>query len=170
MPQGAMTGWLLGLSAWVFLSGLLGLVIQRWVQRSLRPLRVEALYERIPELVTHLRDRAEGIAAQSPVQVKEFHRRSLVPLLAGPHNDLRFFVRAPSSAVPSRQFELLRSLLSAEDQERVLALEELVATKRDLDAHYTLQKALRWWLYAHVPPSLALLILVGIHIVVVFSY
>jgi cytochrome b subunit of formate dehydrogenase len=39
-----------------------------------------------------------------------------------------------------------------------------------LDAHYTLQKALRWWLYLHVPASLMLVLLVGLHVYAVIYY
>jgi hypothetical protein len=36
--------------------------------------------------------------------------------------------------------------------------------------HNTLQKPLRWWLYAHVPVSLVLVALVAIHLVTVLVY
>ena len=171
VPKGALSGWLMGLSIWVFLSGIFGLLIQQWVQRLLRPLRVEVLYERIPTLATHVREESQAVAEASSLMVRDFYRKDLAPVLAAPRNDFRFYVRPASSLRPlSGQFELLKRLAPSEDQPRVAALENLYETKLDMDAHYTLQKALRSWLYIHVPPSIVLLVLVAIHIVVVFSY
>ncbi len=49
-------------------------------------------------------------------------------------------------------------------------LEQLYRTKLEIDAHYTLQQTLRWWLYFHVPTSLLLLACVLVHIFVVWYY
>ena len=69
-----------------------------------------------------------------------------------------------------RQFTYLRNVLSAPEQEALDSLELLYKTKLELDAHFTLQKALRWWLYLHVPVSLLLLALVGLHLFAVIYY
>ena len=42
--------------------------------------------------------------------------------------------------------------------------------KLEIDAHYTLQRALRGWLYFHAPPSLLLLALVAVHVATVLYY
>ncbi|HET9234001.1 MAG TPA: hypothetical protein VFP10_07685 [Candidatus Eisenbacteria bacterium] len=170
-PKGSLSAWLLGLSLWVFVSGLIGLGIQQWVQRLLRPLKTEVLFERIPDLVVHLREQSQALAEASSVMVRDFYRTDLAAVFDAPRNDLRFYIRPASGMRPlSRQFALLRTLATVEDQERIAALQSLYEAKLDLDTHYTLQRALRTWLYIHVPPSIALLALVTIHIVVVFSY
>ena len=170
-PQGAMTAWLLLLSVWIFVSGLIGLFIQKWIPKLLSTLSVEAIYERIPELVEDLRNKAETIVEESPVPVKDFYETSLAPAMVTPTNRLRYFGNVSAGLHErSGEFELLRTLVSAEDRERVVTLENIYVSKLELDAHYTLQKALRWWLFLHVPPSLVLLVLVALHIFSVFYY
>jgi hypothetical protein len=39
-----------------------------------------------------------------------------------------------------------------------------------MDAHYTLQRTLRWWLYGHVPFALVLIAVVAFHIFSVLYY
>ena len=43
-------------------------------------------------------------------------------------------------------------------------------TKLEIDAHYTLQQALRWWLYAHLPASFVLLVFILLHLYTVLFY
>ena len=69
-----------------------------------------------------------------------------------------------------KQFNYLSKLLSAEGKQRLGQLQSYYKTKLELDAHYTLQKALRWWLYLHVPLSLVLIFLVGLHVYSVIYY
>jgi hypothetical protein len=171
VPTGPMTTWLMVLSIWVFASGLLGVLIQKWIPRLLLPLRVEALYDRIPELVDELREKADRLAGELPAPVRDFHRRFLEPEMRAPRNRLVYFINARAGReARAREFDLLRGIVSPEAGDRVRELEALYVTKLELDAHYTLQKALRWWLYSHVPPSLVLLALVALHIFAVFYY
>jgi hypothetical protein len=169
VPRGAMTTWLMALSIWVFVSGLLGVLIQKWIPRLLLPLGIEALYERIPELVNEVREKAEGLADGLPAPARDYYRRSLEPGMRAPRNRPLAFIN-PRGGRREREFALLRGILPPESGEAVRGLEALYVTKLELDAHYTLQKALRWWLYIHVPPSLALLALVAYHVFSVFYY
>ena len=69
-----------------------------------------------------------------------------------------------------RPFEHLRRALEPEDAERVDEMRTLVRAKFEMDAHYTLQKTLRAWLYLHVPTSIALIGLLIAHLFAVFYY
>lgn len=167
----APIGWLLwGLAIWTVASGLVGLALQRWIPRMLASsLEVEALYERIPELVDELRGRAEEQIEQAGEPVRTFYTRELARTFAAPH---KRFLHAfdPGGGKRSAAFAHLRGFLNDDDRERLATLERLLATKRALDAHYTLQWLLRAWLVLHVPTSLALLALVVVHIASVLYY
>ena len=69
-----------------------------------------------------------------------------------------------------RSFDHLRQFLDDDDAKRVEDLRGLVRAKIEMDAHYTLQKALRWWLYGHIPVAVALAVLVLFHVWTVFYY
>ena len=54
-PRGAMGWWLLGLSMWTTIDGLVGVMLQKWIPMVVAgTLRVEALAARIPEMTSRL--------------------------------------------------------------------------------------------------------------------
>jgi hypothetical protein len=69
-----------------------------------------------------------------------------------------------------RRFEFLRGVLSVEEKEKLDSLQDMYRTKLELDAHYSLQKSLRWWLFTHVPLSLVLLLMIALHVWAVWYY
>jgi hypothetical protein len=171
-PTGALNWWLLSLSLWVTVSGILGIVLQQWLPKILTSgLSVEAVYERIPELVTQIRMRAENLIETCTDPVQEFYRKNIASALAIPQPKLIYYLDITGGIQSrTRQFEYLRRVLSMEEQEKLDRLESMFKTKLELDAHYTLQKALRWWLYTHVPLSIVLLVLVALHLYAVWYY
>lgn len=171
-PGEALTGWLLGLSAWVTLSGLVGVVLRRWIPRVLSSgLATEVLYERIPELSTETAERAREVAAMASPPVRDFFRRNVEPHLGRPKTRWIFFVDVTGGIERRlRAFQFLRDRLSLEDRRRVDELGKLLRTQLELDAHLTLQRPLRWWLWAHVPVSLVLLVSIVVHVATVLYY
>ncbi len=172
VPAGALNLCLFALSGWVSLSGLLGVALQKWIPRLLTSgLETEAVFERIPQLVMELRDRGEAIAAKSSVDVREFYMNHVAPRMGESRARLSHFLGAPSIAESrSREFGHLEGFVSPADKEIVRALQAIYRAKLELDIQRTLQRALRIWLYAHVPPSIALLVLVALHVFNVFYY
>ena len=53
------------------------------------------------------------------------------------------------------------------DRDRLRSLTAIVHEKLDLDAHLSLQRALRVWLYSHIPPAMLLLGLLIVHVLAV---
>ncbi len=91
--------------------------------------------------------------------------------LAGPKvRVIYYFDITGGSQNRTRQLNYLRRHLSSKEKKTLAQLEAYYKTKLELDAHYTLQKALRFWLYLHVPASLALIVLVGLHIYSILYY
>ena len=172
IPSGLLNWWLWVLSIWVTVSGLVGVLIQKVIPRILASaLSVEVLYDRIPELVHQIKDASEQLVASCTEPVKDFYRKSLSTALTAPQTNLMYYIDI-TGGIQSRmrQFEYLKRVLSNEEKEKLDKLESMFRTKLEIDAHYTLQKALRWWLYTHVPISLVLFVLIVLHLYAVFYY
>lgn len=170
-PAGWLSWALWILSLWTVATGCLGLALQRTIPRVLTARSsLEVLYERIPELVAELRQRAEELVAKDPSSLRVFYESRLAPVLAAPHRDPLVLLGGSPTSRPLEPLEHLRTLLPSDERERLEGLESLVQAKLDLDVHYTLQQALRSWLWLHVPPSVLLLVLVIVHIATVLYY
>ncbi len=171
-PHGILTWWLWFLSIWVVGSGLLGIVLQKWIPTLLNAgLSIEVHYDRIPELVAEIRQRADELVAGCDYPIRTFYRKHLAPALAGPKTRLIYYLDVTGGIrARTESFGYLRGLLPAEEKQKLDALQAMYKTKLEIDAHYTLQKALRWWLYLHAPVSVALVVLLGLHLYAVLFY
>lgn len=171
LPKGLLTWSLWLLSLWTVLTGLVGLGLQRWLPKALATLSTEALYERIPELCEKLRARALEIVEASSEPLPRLFERRLERVFAGPRYRFRFFLDV-TGGIGSRLEELdyVRRFLEPAEKEKLDELRALYRTKVELDAHYTLQRALRVWLTFHLPFSMLLAILVAVHVLVVLTY
>lgn len=172
LPTGALTWGLWLLSLWTVLSGFVGLVLQRWIPKVLASgLAIEVLYDRIPELIDEVRSKAEALVAGCEEPVRALYARNIAPAMATPHHRLIYYLDI-TGGIQSRMRELdyLRSFLPADDRDKLGELRRLYRTKLEIDAHYTLQRALRLWLYAHVPVSIVLVVMVVLHVLAVLYY
>ena len=172
LPTGLVTWclWLLGL--WTVATGLAGRFLQLWLPRALGSgLATEALYERIPELVDELRQRAEKVAADAPETVRGLYMRHLAPVLAGPQPRWIYFIDITGGRKAQlTEVDYLRRFLGGNERERLEELAGLVRTKIDLDAQYTLERLLRVWLWAHLPPVILLIAFLVLHVFAVLYY
>ncbi len=171
-PRGILTWWLWFLSIYVIASGIIGVLLQKWIPKILTSgLAIEVVYERIPELIRELRDKANALAQTCAGPVKDFYKNNVALALAAPQPRLIYCLDI-TGGIQSRlrQFEYVRRLLAADEKEKLNKLEAFYKTKLEIDAHYTLQRILRWWLYTHVPVSLVLLVLLALHLFAVLYY
>jgi hypothetical protein len=172
LPNGALAWWMWGLSLWTAASGLVGLGLQQWIPKALTSgLSIEVIYERIPELIDEIRQRAEALAATCDEPTQALYTRIIGPALAAPTWHWIYFVDI-TGGIRSRLKEVhyLGGFLPAAEKEKLDLLERDCRTKLEIDAHYTLQRALRWWLWLHVPASLVLLVFVVVHMFTVLYY
>ena len=170
-PYGVLTVALAFLSAWVVFSGFVGWFLQRWIPRTLSSgLSREVLWQRIPELVEELRSRAEAVAEDCDETLSFLYRRRVEPALRRPQTRLVFWFDITGGHHSLRDFEYLRAAVDEEERQRLDALEDCYRTKLELDAHYTLQAALRYWLWAHTPASIALAALAAGHVATAVMY
>lgn len=171
-PHGVLTWWLWALSIWVVGTGLLGIAVQKWIPTLLNSgLSTEVHYGRIPELVKTSNERAAALVQDSDPVLREFYRKQLAPVLEAPRPRLiYFFDITGGSHVLLKQFVFARELVPEGEEPILDELEEIYRTKIEMDAHFTLQRALRWWLYLHVPVSIVIVALIAFHIFAVLYY
>jgi len=170
LPRGALTWSLWLLSLWLVGSGLLGVALQRWLPRVLASLETEVLYDRIPELCDALVERGHRLASEAKGPVRSLAENELVPHLTGPRRRWRSLLAARDQGSVRRQIDYLRPLVTEAERIQLEELEELYGARHDIDAHMTVQWALRRWLFFHVPLSLVLVVLVIVHVGAVLSY
>ncbi len=172
LPHGRLAWWMWSLSVWVTVSGAAGVLLQKWLPRLLNSgLALEVVYERIPELIAEIREKAAVLMQTCTEPVKDFYREQIALALAAPQPRWIYWLDI-TGGIQARvkKFEYLRRLLPAEEQQKLHELESYYRAKLEIDAHFTLQRALRWWLYLHVPASLVLLVLVALHVFAVWYY
>jgi len=165
-PHGAMGWWLLLLTLWTTASGLAGVWLQKWIPSAIsQGLRVEALYERIPELIDRLREEADGLAAEASETLESFYRRDVRPAMAGPSPSWSYLLDVRAGRERALQaFDNIGRFVGDEDKGRARELMNIYTEKLELDAQYRLQRVLRHWLIAHTPVAALLLGLVVVHI------
>lgn len=172
LPVGALNWGLWLLALWTAASGLVGLALQKWIPKVLASgLSVEVSYDRIDELTDEIRVRAEKLAATCDDSIRALYRKKMAPALEAPRRRLIYFLE-PTGGIQARlaPFRYLESRLPPGEREKLGELERLYRAKLEIDAHYTLQQALRVWLVFHVPLSLLLLALVALHVFTVLYY
>lgn len=166
-PHGAMGWGLLLLSAWTTLTGLLGVLLQKWVPSALSDgLRVEALYERIPGLVEKLVADADALVGKTSSDVmRRFYRVDVRPKLERVAPSWAYLLNVRSGGERALEpFRRVYQFLGEEEREAVADLEQIYDDKLQLDAHYSLQGILRKWVILHAPPAGLLMGLLAIHI------
>jgi hypothetical protein len=165
-PTGTMGWWLLLLSLWTTASGLVGVVLQKWIPAGLaQGLKVEALYDRIPELVRAGVEEADALVSESGDAVKEFYNRDIRRSLGqlAPSWSYLLDVRAGRNRA-IEPFLRLSRFVDEEEQARVKDLMSIYMEKLELDAQFRLQGLLRSWLMWHTPPAALLMTLMLVHI------
>jgi hypothetical protein len=164
---GGLLGWsLLVLSVWVTVSGLVGVWLQKWLPLAMAEgLRVEALYEAIPGLVSHLLQEADTRVAGASEVLGRFYQTEVRGGLAvlDPSWGYLLDVRAGRERV-LEPFKRVTPFVEEAEKEIVDDLATIRLEKMELDVQYTLQGVLRHWLVLHVPPAVVLMALLVVHV------
>ena len=171
-PHGSFGLVLYFLTVLTTVSGLLGVVLQKTVPTTLTSaIGVEAIYERIPEMVADLRAQADETVKGASDMLQRFYGSHVQPALVGPNVSFSYLmdVHAGRERLVT-DFKGIQSFLAGDDQTRANQLEQLVTRKMDLEAHYTWQNVLRRWLLLHVPLAMLLMATIVAHIAAVWRY
>ena len=165
-PRGAMGWGLLLLSFWTTASGLAGVFLQKWIPITLtESLRVEALYERIPELVANLVTEADTLMAGTSDALSRFYRTEARPLIEKVRPSLGYLLDVRGGRDRAIEpFRRISQFIDAGEKQKVDDLIAIFIEKSELEAQYSLQGVLRRWLAWHVPPAALLMALVFVHI------
>lgn len=172
LPGGTM-GWLLFLlTIWVTLSGMLGVFLQKYYPVLLsRNLAVEVLFDRIPELVGRLPGEGDKLVEGTSDVLRGFYQSEVRPALAGIAPSWGYL----SDVRGGRErrlapFARILQFLTEEEQRKLEDLKTIFIEKLELDAHYSVQRALRLWTVLHVPPAGVLMGLLAVHVIAFFLY
>ena len=175
-PNGAFECMLATLYALVFLSGVFGLICSRVFARRLATREGEVLFARIPRLRHHISTEVERLVIQctatteSPA-VLELYTKRLEDYFGRPHNfwqHLTLSTRPLHSLLTELQAQ--RHYLSNEEKSTMDQIEMHVRRKDDLDYHHAHQAVLKYWLFAHIPLTYALLAFAVVHVVLVQAF
>lgn len=172
LPGGVLTWLLWVLSFWIVLTGWLGSVLQKWIPTVLNAnLNTEVNFNRIPELMQSLQKKALGIVEQSGEEVASFYQKHLdAGMQRVQFRWIYFFDVAGTIHRELLPFDHLGRYLGGEDKARLGALKEVYQAKLEMDVHYTLQSALRTWLWVHIPIAIITAVLLLIHVFAVVYY
>lgn len=171
-PGGAFGWWLILLTVWTALSGIVGVLLQKWVPVLIaRNLKVEAIYERIPELVGKLSESAAAAIEGAGDALRGTYDKDIRALLATPQPRWGYLFDLRQARV--RQLEPLtriETFVDEADRDKLRDLSVVVNEKLDLDVLMSLQRVLRAWLVAHVPAAIVLLGLLVVHVFAVVYF
>jgi hypothetical protein len=172
LPGGLFGWWLLVLSFWATMSGLLGIYLQKSIPAQMASnLGVEAIYERIPEHSARLQGEADKLLAGAPDLLQRFYlsniRMWLGTLSPSWSYLLDFRAERERRLTPFRE---VTQYLAEEDRLRLTDLQAIVSEKIELDVQYSLQRILKLWVPLHALPSIVLMGLVVVHIVAVWFF
>ncbi len=167
---GGVFGWLLFLlTMWTTMTGLLGVFLQKWIPRLIvSNLRVEALYDRIPDMVKRLQAEADRVTANASEMLARVYQADVRPLLANatPSWSYLFDMRG-SRDQQMGPLAHVGQFLADDEKVKLEDLRAIFGEKTELDAHMSLQRALRLWLWLHAPPAMLLMGLLAVHIAAV---
>jgi hypothetical protein len=171
-PGGQFGWWLFALTVWTTVSGLVGVWLQKWIPMLIvSNLSVEALYDRIPELIDRLQAEADRVVAGSSEMLERAYQADIRPQLAGVNPSWAHLFDIRSRREQRMQpLQHVAQFLDEGERERLADLKAIFTEKTELDVQYSLQRMLRQWAMLHVPPSMLLLALLIVHILSVVYF
>ncbi len=176
LPNGWFESTLFTVFALTIVSGFFGLYISREYPLRLSKLREEYIYERIPALRAAVRRKAHAIVLQLVEEtaadtVADFYVSELVYFFVHPRRP-GYFLR-PSSTLRNELQNKLAALgryCAPHEDIACQQLRRLIDRRDDLDYHRVLQGRLKWWLFAHIGLTYALIILSLAHYLFVDAF
>jgi hypothetical protein len=163
--RGQLTAILMLLLFMVVVSGVFGAALQHYLPRLMTAqIPLENIYEEIPRVRAQLREEADQLVEaavtievehEDKVRFRQIYRERIRPFLEEPHSEM---VQPLRLTVP----EPFRGVL--ED------LENICEEQRQLNRQSRYYHWLHGWLLVHVPLSIALLVLGGVHAVMALRY
>jgi hypothetical protein len=169
-PTGALGWWLFVASLWTTATGILGVALQKRVPVVVsRNLSVEAIYERIPDLLARLPPQADEVMRDASEELRRVYVDAVRPSLTRTPPPLSMLLDQRGYREKCLEpLDRLREFVGEPDRERVDSLKGIVSEHVELEAHRGFQQVMRGWLLLHVPPAMALMALIVVHLFAVW--
>ena len=163
--RGPLTRVLMVLFFIVIVSGIVGAALQHYLPRMMtQQVPMETIYEEIPHVRAQLREEADQLVEATAqvdvehddkVRFREMYQAKIRPVLE----------QGPVELFQPLRFGIPTPLLPALDD-----LENICEEQRELNRQVRLYHWLHAWQLVHVPLSIALLVLGGVHAVMALRY
>jgi len=165
--RGALTAVLMVLLVIVVASGIVGAILQHYLPRTITArVPMETIYEEIPHVRAQLREEAEELVGSLAVEAEHEDKVRFRETYA---QVIRPYLEAPETAA-SPLFESLRRTTPVALHPALEDLENICEEEQQISRQRHLYHWLHAWLLVHVPLSVALLLLAGIHAVMALRY
>lgn len=161
----------------VWLSGIFGATLQHYLPSMiLAEVPMETIYEEIPHVRAQLKDEADELVGaiagseveqEDKVRFREAYKATIRPFLEAPE---RAGVALADDEKSGLVFDSLRRSLPADLHGSLSDLENICEEERQFNRQKQIYHWLHAWLIVHVPLSVALLVLGGVHAVVALRY
>jgi hypothetical protein len=174
--RGPLTAVLMWMFFAVYLSGIVGAILQHYLP-SLITSRVpmETIYEEIPHVRQQLRDEADQLVENlgdeaehdDKVRFREAYQSNIRPFLDAPQRAGAALADEQKSALV---FEALFRTVPVVLHPVLTDIQSICEEERQLIRQRKIYHWLHVWLLVHVPLSIALLVLGGVHAIVALRY
>jgi len=193
--RGPLTAVLMALLFIVVISGLVGAVLQHYLPRLMtQRVPLETIYEEIPHVREQLREEADNlvtsvfgaldganadvdtmVAVVPLVEIEQEEKEHFRELYIGTMRPFFANPEAPGAELrePQRSAEIfasLRRMLPSSIHTVITDLESICEEERQLNRQARMYRWLHGWLLVHVPLSIVLLVLGGVHAVMALRY
>ena len=163
--RGPLTALLMLLMVIVIVSGLVGAALQHYVPSVITAqVPMETIYEEIPHVRAQLFEEADQLMETAVAVEAEYEDKARFREIYGVN--IRPYLAHP----PDEMFTLLRRSVPPQFLDTLKDLEDICDEQRQLNRQAKLYHWLHAWLLVHVPLSIALLVLGGVHAVMALRY
>ncbi len=165
------------LLAVVVLSGIVGIILYLNVPSRLTKFEVEQQADKIDGEMSRLLIDMRALVKDKSDALVQLYKEEVIALQKVRPQGWSLLVRGNGSDVLAlRAADLVKkaSSIPSQDQAAFQTLSQLLLKKAQLEVNLMrqmrLRNALQSWLYVHIPVSIALVVAVGLHLVMVFVY
>lgn len=158
------------------ITGLIGYFLNKTIPRRLTESNIEVIFEKIPSVISDLRDQVESIIIECAKEnntdtLTRHHIETLNWFFVRP----RFFLDHLFGGQRGRhwvdnQVQNIQHYLNDSEKQFLMQIHQLAQYKNKIDFHYSLQSCTKAWLFVHIPVSVMMLILVIWHLLIVNIY
>lgn len=176
LPTGIFESLLFWNVTLILASGIVGLIMTRSLPKRITAIGQEVIYERIPIFRRQGIDKADELIklaakARDSSVLQRFYVDTMRPDLTARVSFFGCLFRVGRGCrLLLNQLNGLKRYLSDEDKKVADELSEIISTRYDLDKQFVLQHSLKAWLFAHIPLTLTMFILLIVHLVLVHAF